>query len=85
MNTLLTFVHLSDIHFGQERKNGQVIFHNDIRNSLIDDVTKIAAKREREGLGVPVGVIVTGDIAFAGKKEQYVEADEWLGKLRHWA
>ena len=31
------FVHLSDIHFGQE-KGGQIWVHEDVRESLIEDV-----------------------------------------------
>jgi hypothetical protein len=33
----VAFLHLSDIHFGQE-KGGRVFTHKDVRNRLLDDV-----------------------------------------------
>jgi hypothetical protein len=36
----LTFVHLSDIHFGQEK--GELVFiHDDVRERLLDDVEEL--------------------------------------------
>ena len=56
------FVHLSDIHFGQE-KGGQIRIHEDVRESLIEDVGRAVRNLEA---GRASGIIVTGDIAFGG-------------------
>jgi predicted phosphodiesterase len=71
---MLRFVQLSDIHFGQERR-GSVVFNDDIRERLIDDV------HEQRGSRPVNGVIVTGDIAFAGKREEYRRAGYWLDRV----
>lgn len=71
------FVHLSDIHFGQER-GGKIKIHNDIRERLIDDVELVAKSLE---LGRATGIIVTGDIAFGGREEEYKAAAAWLDRV----
>ena len=73
----LTYVHLSDIHFGQE-KGADVYVHNDVKDCLIEDVAtlNVAAGIERMD-----GVIVTGDVAFSGKKREYDSAAQWLDRL----
>lgn len=71
-----TYIHLSDLHFGQE-SGSTVHVHRDIRNRLIDDARELARADAR-----PIdGVIVTGDVANAGKKAQYDEAARWLDCL----
>lgn len=71
------FIHLSDIHFGQEKDGGIVFINDDAKKRLIDDsAAEIAA------LGTnATGVIVTGDIAYAAKYEEYAKAGEWLDQL----
>ena len=73
-----TFVHISDIHFGQEKRSGEVVVNKDVKERLIED-----AQRQLKNLGkYPAdGMLVTGDIAYAGKFEQYKEAGAWLDKL----
>lgn len=58
----LAFVHLSDIHFGQE-KGGDLYINDDVKERLIDDVRQLAAQLPS---GKVAGLIVTGDIAYAG-------------------
>lgn len=71
------FVHLSDIHFGQERDGGTVFVNDDAKARLIDDAEAEVAK-----LGAKAtGVIVTGDIAYSGKKDEYQKAGTWLAQL----
>lgn len=71
------FVHLSDIHFGQEKDGGIVFINDDARRRLLDDAAAEIAK-----LGTSAsGVIVTGDIAYAAKYDEYVKAGEWLDTL----
>ena len=72
-----TFVHLSDIHFGQERDE-RVHIHDDVKRELIEDARKVVRKLPG---GMAHGILVTGDIAHSGKPEQYKEAGEWLDRL----
>lgn len=71
------FIHLSDIHFGQERDHSLHI-HNDVKDQLIADAAEVI--RNLPG-GVAHGILVTGDIAQAGKADQYMDAGRWLDKL----
>lgn len=71
------FVHVSDIHFGQE-SGGKVHIHNDVKLQLIDDAAEVV--RGLPG-GAAHGILVTGDIAQGGKKEQYELAGAWLDSL----
>ncbi len=73
----IAFVHLSDIHFGQE-KGGDVVVHNDVKEMLIRDVERVV-KTLPEGFAS--GIIVSGDIAYGGKAEQYTEAGTWLDRV----
>lgn len=69
------YVHLSDIHFGQER-NGDKIIHEDVRSELLRDCDSFS-----KTIGLANGILVTGDVAYSGKKEQYDQAGEWLDQL----
>lgn len=71
------FIHLSDIHFGQEKDGGIIFINDDARRRLLDDAAAEIAK-----LGTNAsGIIVTGDIAYSAKYEEYVKAGEWLDQL----
>ena len=73
----LALVHLSDIHFGQD-KGGRLVIHDDVKERLIDDVSGVVA-------GLPhvraTGIIVTGDIAYSGKPSEYKTAAAWLDRV----
>jgi len=71
------FVHVSDIHFGQERDQ-RVHIHKDVKDQLIADA---ATEVRKLAPGVAHGILVTGDIAHAGKREQYEDAAQWLDGL----
>jgi hypothetical protein len=71
-------VHLSDIHFGQEKGGGQRIINNDVRRQLIEDVASVILSLPNKRAS---GIIVTGDIAYAGKQEEYEAAGKWLDEL----
>ena len=71
------FVHLSDIHFGQET-GGQLTINNDIKERLIDDVASVTKELTA---GRTQGLIVTGDIAFSGKEVEYRLAGSWLDRV----
>lgn len=71
------FVHLSDIHFGQEKDGGTDAANADAKMRLIEDARVQIGK-----LGCAAnGVIVTGDIAFSGQEHQYAMAAHWLAEL----
>ncbi|MBW8468756.1 MAG: metallophosphoesterase [Thiobacillus sp.] len=68
---------MSDIHFGQEKDGGIIFINDDARRRLLDDAAAEIAK-----LGTNAsGIIVTGDIAYSAKYEEYVKAGEWLDQL----
>ena len=73
----ICFVHLSDIHFGQET-GGQLTINNDIKERLIDDVALVTNELSA---GQAQGLIVTGDIAFSGKEAEYKVAANWLDRV----
>src|SRR5206468_465003 len=50
----------------------------DVRNELVRDVAKL-----QNELGVFTATVVTGDIAFAGKRDEYDYADQWLRDVGH--
>ena len=71
------FVHVSDIHFGQERDHS-VHIHDDVKRMLIEDAAEVVA-----GLhgGAAQGILVTGDIAQTGAWHEYEAASRWLDEL----
>lgn len=74
-NGCLRFVHLSDIHFGQS-SGGERTMHDDVRAQVLTDCAKL-----REELGNGDGIIVTGDLAYVGKTEEYDSCGSWLDEL----
>ena len=71
------FVHVSDIHFGQE-KDDRVYIHADVKQQLIADARELVSKIAN---GVAHGILVTGDIAQSGKWSEYESAGKWLDEL----
>lgn len=71
----LVLVHLSDIHFTGSSGNVHDVDQN-VRDELHRDVAGLTKQ-----LGAATGVLVTGDIAFSGKKEEYQHAADWLRKV----
>lgn len=69
------FLHLSDIHFGQD-ENGTLVKHDRVRDALVADVKKLRAAR-----GPASRILVTGDVSYSGKTDEYAAATEWLEKL----
>jgi len=72
-----TFVHLSDIHFVKNFSDeSKYDLDSALRHALEQD-----AERMMEHVGHVDGILVSGDIAFAGKVEEYEIARNWLSKL----
>ncbi len=71
----LVLVHLSDIHFTQSSRTVHDLDAN-IRNELRLDAAQLSKQ-----VGPVTGVLVTGDIAFSGQKEEYKHAADWLSEF----
>ena len=71
------FVHISDIHFGQE-KDQRVHIHNDVKKQLIADARYVVKGELKANAAA---ILVTGDIAYSGVTEQYTVAGAWLDAL----
>lgn len=74
--TLVTLVHLSDIHFSERDDLSQFDINQQIRRALVEDL----AVKPADGAGYDA-VLVTGDIAFSGKQEEYKRAQQWLDEV----
>ncbi|HLP61034.1 MAG TPA: SUMF1/EgtB/PvdO family nonheme iron enzyme, partial [Candidatus Deferrimicrobium sp.] len=75
----ITILHLSDIHFKKKKDEDNDELRKIIQERLIEAVTGHAGK---EGNLHPDFVVITGDIAFSGKQEEYDEALKFLFKLK---
>ena len=71
------FVHVSDIHFGQEMDD-RVHIHADVKQQLIADAREVISNIDG---GVAHGILVTGDIAQSGTWAEYEDAGKWLDEL----
>ena len=71
------FIHLSDIHFGQEQDGGTDALNADAKKQLIADASNEIGKLAIKA----TGVIVTGDIAYSAQDHQYAMAAKWLAEL----
>jgi len=70
---MLTFIHLSDIHFSRRNDNSQFDLDQQIRKALLNDL----ATRPADGAAYDA-VLITGDIAYSGKKDEYETAKRFL-------
>jgi hypothetical protein len=69
-----SFVHISDIHFGQE-KHGTLPQHQDVRDELLRHCSQFFEHAPA------TGILINGDTAFSGQKSQYDSAGTWLESL----
>lgn len=72
----LVFLHLSDIHFRYKVSGESHDLDKVIRQELENDVEYIAKEFSRVD-----GILVSGDVAFGGKNDEYLYATDWLTKL----
>lgn len=73
----LVFLHLSDIHF---RKGSIGDVHDpdrELRNELEQDLRRLRSTLPRLD-----GLLITGDIAYSGKPEEYSFAANWIERIR---
>lgn len=73
---LFTWLHLSDIHFGQGREHKQAT--QEFVMLGIPEAIERVRKEHPESLRSIDAVLVTGDIAFSGQETQYERALDWL-------
>lgn len=74
-NKALVFIHLSDIHFRHRRSGTKYDLDKELRSELSKDAKQ---RLENIGTGKTDAVLITGDIAYSGKKPEYETASEWL-------
>src|SRR5579862_2125548 len=72
--TSLYLLHISDLHFRTDEVSPWDP-HVDVRAAVLRNVEAHAAKRNIDG------IVVTGDIAYSGKTEQYALARGWMTRL----
>lgn len=72
----ISFIHVSDIHFNKY-SGDEYDIDNDLRNEMILDLQNNASKE----LSNVQGILVCGDIAFSGKKEEYDKAKTFLKEV----
>jgi hypothetical protein len=73
----LNFVHLSDIHFVKDFSD---VSKYDLDLGLRQAILRDVARERPKFLGID-GVLVSGDIAFAGKIDEYARAITWLNEI----
>ncbi|WP_367395148.1 metallophosphoesterase [Cupriavidus sp. Agwp_2] len=74
----LRFIHLSDIHFGQE-KDSSLFIQEDVREELLNDCRRMLD--EETVAGPPTAILITGDLVQSGKEEEFKTAGAWLERL----
>jgi hypothetical protein len=75
MSQPLVFIHLSDIHFNKKWMDHYEL-DRDLRDQIEMDVGRMKGK-----FASVHGVLISGDIAFGGRKEEYDVARAWLKTL----
>src|SRR5262245_41797629 len=73
----LSFVHLSDIHFRRGRMGDVHDEDAGLRNELQRDLRRLRKKLTRLD-----GLIISGDVAFGGKPEEFEYAANWIETVR---
>ncbi|MDR4485460.1 MAG: metallophosphoesterase [Nitrospirales bacterium] len=72
---MLTFLHLSDLHFTTSGSGSQFDLDLKIRRALLNDL----GSNGRTNFDA---ILVTGDIAYHGHAEEFARAKEWLEEVR---
>lgn len=73
----IAFIHLSDIHFGQE-KGTDLYINNDVKEAVIEDCRNQIHDLMLDRVE---GLLITGDLAYSGKPTEYEDAHAWLDRL----
>jgi predicted MPP superfamily phosphohydrolase len=78
MQDKLVFLHVSDIHLREEELSSGIELDRDLRNELVLDLRRLCGV----AFSSLDGVLLTGDVAFAGKPAEFASALAWLDELR---
>lgn len=73
---MLSFIHLSDIHF-QKYSGDAYDLDADLRNELLIDLSKNFS----QSISTANGILICGDIAFSGQESEYVAASCFLNQV----
>lgn len=76
LDNVLTFVHISDIHFARTSGDPYDI-DDELRQAMLNDLNS-KAKQQFTKVN---GVLVCGDLAFSGKAEEYKIACDFLNEI----
>src|SRR4051812_20051894 len=73
----INILHISDIHFGMESGNNFTLkaHRENALNEMLNTLSKL------KEIDRPHIVVISGDIAWQGRKEAYSIASEWITKL----
>jgi hypothetical protein len=75
----LTFVHLSDIHFQSALSEvSKYDLDSPLRHAILRDLKQL---RERNEFKHFDGILISGDIAYAGKPDEYATAIKWINEV----
>ncbi len=74
---MLTLIHLSDVHFSQRDDSSQFDLNRQLREAILTDIASKPAGVDYDGL------LISGDLAFSGRKDEYESLKVWLGELFH--
>ena len=75
----MRILHLSDIHFGRNYARTKITDPFEKKDEIMTELLSYIGSIPKELK--PEHVVVTGDIAWFGKKDEYAEAKEWFFKL----
>lgn len=75
MSRVFRFIHLSDIHFGQEGGSTHGP-HQSVRREIIRD-----CKERFAMLGNADGILINGDVAYSGTKAQFDRSAQWIEEI----
>lgn len=73
---MLSFIHLSDIHF-QKYSGDAYDLDADLRNELLIDLSKNLPK----SISAVNGILICGDIAFSAQESEYAVATDFLEEI----
>ena len=76
-DTILNWLHISDLHFSSRQSANDDSHQNMILDEMINDIILLIKKNGR-----PDFLFITGDIAYSGSfNNEYKKAQDWLQKL----
>lgn len=72
----MLLLHLSDFHFRSGEVGTAMDPNHHLRNELLLDAEQMCDR-----LGIPAAVLISGDLAFGGQRDEYAFALAWLEQL----